>query len=135
MFMPYSYRSLLAAFCVLTISDSSIGADGMVSFDKNYTKMLCSYDLWDREKYFDEPCQLHRGTLTNNSGRKRYFQWRGRSGWILTFAGNADTPDGWSFGTLNGKPAVGHKLNRNNYNFGVRDHSAEFSAWIRGYEN
>lgn len=74
-----------------------------------------------------EPCRLSFAAGKDGATRLRA---RGKSGRQAVFAGKR--AGGWWSGTLDGKPAMGHELNRGNVVFSTRDLGRSFQYWTAG---
>ena len=76
-----------------------------------------------------EPCRIGFSVV---KGATR-MQARSNSGKQAVFVGKRGS--GWWSGTLDGKPAMAHELNRGNVVFSTRDLGRSFQYWTSGNEH
>lgn len=82
-----------------------------------------------------EPCDVYADRANDYMRRYvHFYQWRGKSGQVATFAGMQYPGVWWWFGTLNGKPAAGYSPSRDQHVFATEDGSFEFETWVEGWD-
>jgi hypothetical protein len=94
--------------------------------------MECFYDGGMRHFARPEKCWLYVDYLKKDAGAIRY-QWRSQRGRVITFVGRDELPKLWWFGTLNGRPAVGHVVNKLHFVFTSFDRTVNIDAAVKGY--
>ncbi|MES2445476.1 MAG: hypothetical protein V4574_21835 [Pseudomonadota bacterium] len=127
---------LMIGACALASLPAQAQVRGGYTFDRDTARAMTCFSMGIDQP---GPYTMYLGYAPINGKKPSYynaFQWRGPRGRVVTFVGLGSSDGaGWWFGTLNGKQAAGHNLNRKHFVFSTSDTKLEFECWEKGWQH